>query len=445
MLHKIVVEGGRRLAGSVRPSGSKNAVLPMLAATLLAEGPCELRGVPNLSDVHLMLEILEELGVETSFVDGVVRTEVIDPSKTVAPYELVSQMRASITVLGPLLATRKRAKVATPGGCVIGIRPVDLHLKGLRAIGAEIETLGGYLEARNREMRGRPVFLGGPAGSTVTGTANVLMCAVRTPGTTIIEQAACEPEIEDLALFLREMGAQIDGVGTPRLTVTGVEHLQGVTHEIIADRIEAATYMIGAAMTEGDVTVEHCRPDHLFAVSDLLEQTGSSVDLVDDTTLRVRGTRYVKAIDVTTFAYPGFPTDVQAQMMSLLSLSDGLSVVTDTIYPDRFHHVAEYNRMGARIRKIGNTAVVQGVEFLQGAPVKATDLRAGAGLILAGLAAKGTTEVYEVQHIDRGYESIEEKFISLGGQIHREPIPLRRRRADRIDDSEPVFAPVKAA
>ncbi len=431
MLDKIVVHGGRRLQGTVHASGSKNAVLPILAATLLTEEPCEIRNVPDLSDVHLMLDILDGLGMRTSFASGTVRTEVADESISTAPYDLVHQMRASICVLGPLLAKRKRAQVAHPGGCVIGTRPIDLHVKGLKALAAELQTVHGYLEGTTVGLTGAHIFLGGPFGSTVTGTANVLMAATLARGTTVIEQAACEPEVVDLADFLTAMGAQIEGAGTPRITVHGVERLGGATHEVIPDRIEAETFMIASAITCGDVRIESCRPDQMVAVAEVLRECGASVEALSAQSVRVRGSRYIKPVDVTTFAYPGYPTDAQAQIMALMSVADGISVITDKVYPDRYMHVSEYNRMGAQIRKNGPTAVVQGVEFLSGAPVKATDLRASAGLILAGLAAQGETEMHQVQHLDRGYDRIEQKLIQLGAAIERVRYAPRRRKSDR--------------
>ena len=431
MIESIVVQGGRRLTGTVRASGAKNAVLPILAATLLADGPCEIHNVPDLSDVHLMLEILQELGVQTSFEQGVVRTLVVDETISTAPYELVNAMRASICVLGPLLAKRKRAKVAQPGGCVIGARPIDLHVKGLKALGADLQTVHGFLEGSTDGLKGSLIFLGGPFGSTVTGTANVMMAAALAAGTTIVEQAACEPEVEDLANFLIAMGADIQGAGTPRVTVRGVPQLTGARHRVIPDRIEAETFMIAAAITAGDITVDDCRPDHMVAVTEVLREAGASVDVLAPTKVRVRGTRYVRAVDVTTFAYPGYPTDAQAQIMALMAIADGISVVTDKIYPDRYMHMAEYNRMGAQIRKIGSTAVVQGVEFLSGAPVKATDLRASAGLILAGLVADGETQMHQVHHLDRGYDRMEHKLVQLGAEIRRERREPRRRASDR--------------
>lgn len=440
MLEKLIIEGGRRLNGRVSTSGSKNAVLPILAACLLADGPCELQNVPDLRDVHFMLDILEELGVKTAFENGTVRTEVIDDSRCTAPYDLVSQMRASFCVLGPLVGRRKRAKVSLPGGCVIGVRPIDLHVKGIQALGADVQVVHGYVEAEAPNLKGGTIFLGGAYGSSVTGTANVMMAAVLAPGTTVIEQAACEPEVADLANFLIAMGAKIEGAGTPRMVVHGVEKLSGVTHRIIPDRIEAETFMIASAATGGDVLIDDCRPDHMFAVIEVLREAGCRVDVIDAQTVRVRGPRRVKPVDVTTYIYPGFPTDTQAQLMALMTLADGISVITDNIYPDRFMHVAEYNRLGAKIRKHGNAGIVQGVEFLSGAPVMASDLRASAGLVIAALAATGETEVHRIYHLDRGYDRIEQKLLSLGAAIRRDTYTPHRRKTDATTQATPSTA-----
>ena len=419
-MDRLEIEGGVPLRGEVTVSGAKNAVLPILAATILADGPCEIEGVPDLRDLGTMLEILRELGVEAERgEDGVVRTEVTDASRVRAPYDLVKTMRASICVLGPLLGRRKRAEVSFPGGCVIGPRPIDLHIAGLEALGADLRVEGGYILADGRGMEGREVYLGGAFGPTVTGTANVLMAAVLTPGTTVIEHAACEPEVADLARFLVAMGAKVEGIGGPMLTITGVDRLRGTRHRVIADRIEAGTFMTAAAITHGDVVIKGADATHLSAAIATLHRMGVHVERRPDKTLRVRCLDRIRPTDLVTLPHPGFPTDLQAQFMAALCVADGNSFVTEKIYPERFIHVAELQRMGARIRKEGPTAIVQGVDGLSGAPVMASDLRASAALVVAGLAAEGVTTVDRVYHIDRGYERIEDKLRLLGARIKR--------------------------
>jgi UDP-N-acetylglucosamine 1-carboxyvinyltransferase len=330
-------------------------------------------------------------------------------------------MRASICVLGPLLAKRKCARVSMPGGCAIGSRPVDLHLRGLKAFGAEIELEGGDIVARAKKLIGASIFLGGPFGSTVLGTANVMMAATLAKGRTVIESAACEPEVENLAEYLNAMGAQVHGAGTPRITIEGVDELHGVEHTVVPDRIEAGTYMIASALTNGEVTLRNVRLDHMLAVVDKLRDIGVMVEPVGDDSAVVTSARRLEPTDVTTQPYPGFPTDLQAQIMALLCLADGNSAITDKVFPDRFMHVAELMRMGANIRKEGPTTIVTGVRKLIGAPVMASDLRASAALVLAGLVARGTTTVQRVYHIDRGYEAIETKLHALGADIARVP------------------------
>jgi UDP-N-acetylglucosamine 1-carboxyvinyltransferase len=416
---KLVIEGGVPLRGEVDVSGAKNAVLPILAATILADGPCTLEGVPDLRDIDTMLRILRELGLDAERgPGGTVVTEVRDPTQCRAPYELVKTMRASICVLGPLLGRRHRAEVSFPGGCVIGPRPIDLHMAGLEALGAELRLEGGYILADGHRMSGREVYLGGAYGPTVTGTANVLMAAVLTPGTTVIEYAACEPEVTDLARFLCAMGARIEGIGSPHLVVTGVDRLRGTRWRVIADRIEAGTFMTAAAITHGDVTIRGADLAQMTAVVAALRRMGVEVDRCPEG-VRVRALDRIHPTDIVTMPYPGFPTDLQAQFMATLCIADGNSFVTEKIYPERFIHVAELQRMRARIRKEGPTAIVEGVDFLSGAPVMASDLRASAALVVAGLAAHGTTTVDRVYHIDRGYERIEEKLEGLGARIRR--------------------------
>ncbi len=419
-MDRLSIEGGVPLMGEVEVSGAKNAVLPILAATLLADGPCEIGGVPDLKDVHTMLAILRGLGVDAErHADGSVTTEVRDESATRAPYELVKTMRASICVLGPLLGKRKRAEVSFPGGCVIGPRPIDLHVAGLEAIGARLELEGGYIVGDGRRMKGAEVYLGGAFGPTVTGTANVLMAAVLAPGVTVIEHAACEPEVADLARFLVKMGARIDGIGSPSLTIEGVDSLRGASHRVIPDRIEAGTFMAAAAITHGDVVLKGAEPTHLTAATAALRRMGVVVERLAGRGLRVTCPDRIQPTDLVTLPHPGFPTDLQAQFLAALSVADGNSFVTEKIYPERFMHVAELTRMRARIRKEGPTAIVEGVDHLSGAPVMASDLRASAALVVAGLAARGTTTVDRVYHIDRGYERIEDKLRGLGARITR--------------------------
>jgi len=418
-MDKFVIRGGGRLTGSVRISGSKNASLPILAASLLTEGPSVFSDVPNLADIESMSLLMADLGAEVSRDDqGRLHVCVADESKSLAEYEIVRKMRASICVLGPLLAKRKKARVSMPGGCSFGLRPVDLHVRGLRALGAKIELDEGYIVAGAKRLRGAEIFLGGPFGSTVLGTANVMMAATLAEGRTVIESAACEPEVEDLATYLTAAGAQITGAGTPRITIDGVEKLTGAEHRVIPDRIEAGTFMMAAAITNGDVKIENVQLRHLLAVVDKLREIGVIVT-PSGQDVEVSSSRHLEPADVTTQPYPGFPTDVQAQLIALLCLSGGNSVITEKIYPERFMHVAELLRMGANIRKEGPTAIVTGVKHLIGAPVMASDLRASAALVLAGLVAKGETTVKRIYHIDRGYEHIEDKLNGLGANIQR--------------------------
>ena len=421
----LVVEGGRPLHGSVRPSGAKNAALPILAATLLADGRSVIRNVPDLSDVHTMVDILRGLGVQVEpREDGAIEVEVSDTSEemSVAPYDLVSRLRASFCVLGPLLARRGYARVSLPGGCTIGLRPVDLHLKGLEALGATVRLEHGYVEARAKRLRGARIYLGGAHGSSVLGTEHIMMAAALAEGKTVIECAACEPEVEDVAKFLNRMGATVTGAGTPRITITGVPDLCGATHDIIPDRIEAGTFAFATAMTGGDVVIEDARPEHLFSVLDVLARAGG-IEIQDTggqrRILRDPEAPRPRAFDVTTLPYPGYPTDLQAQAMAFLSVADGIGVVTEKVFPYRFMHLAELNRMGARIRKEGPSAIVIGGKGLTGAPVKATDLRASAALVLAGLVASGETHIHNLHHLDRGYERFTEKLVKLGARVRR--------------------------
>jgi UDP-N-acetylglucosamine 1-carboxyvinyltransferase len=415
----MVLTGGRRLKGRARAGGAKNAALPIMAASILTDEPLRLRGVPDLMDIRTMGRLLTELGVHVEREPGGdVVLQSRRPSRVMAPYKIMKTMRAGICVLGPLVARRGRAEVSLPGGCAIGDRPVDLHMKGLRALGARLEVEHGYIVGQCRRLRGAEMYLGGPFGSSVTGTANVLMAAVLAKGETVIDCAACEPEVQDLANVLVKMGARIQGIGSPRLLIEGVDRLGGCEHTVIPDRIEAGTLLLAGAATGGDVTVEGARWNDLFALVHTLREAGAKVEHYDDT-IRVRASRRLKSVDVTTLPFPGFPTDLQAQMMATLVTADGISVVTEKIFPDRFMHVAELTRMGARIRKEGNAAVVHGERRLSGAPVMASDLRASAALVIAALVAEGKTTISRVYHLDRGYERLERKLRPLGAVISR--------------------------
>ncbi|MHC4932726.1 MAG: UDP-N-acetylglucosamine 1-carboxyvinyltransferase [Planctomycetota bacterium] len=421
-MDRIVIEGGVPPMGSVPVSGAKNAALPILAATLLMEGECRLEGIPNLRDIRTLTRLLEELGstVERN-ADGSVSVAVTDPERIEAPYRIVKEMRASFCVLGPLLARRGSARVSMPGGCNIGLRPVDLHLKGLRALGARLEFDGGYVEGSG-PLKGDEVFLAGAFGSTVLGTANVMMAATLAEGRTVIEGAACEPEIADLARFLVACGARIEGIGSHRLVIDGVDRLVGTSWRVIPDRMEAGTFMAAAAITGGEVFCEGVDAASLGAVLEALKGLGAAVERSPEG-IRVRGPERPRPLDMTTLPYPGFPTDLQAPFSAVLAKADGMSVITEKIYPERFMHVAELNRMGAVIRKQGPSAILQGVERLTGAEVMASDIRGGAALVVAALAARGTTTIHRVYHIDRGYEGIERKLSALGCKASRESEP----------------------
>ncbi len=418
-MDKFIIEGGRKLRGKVRVSGAKNAALPIMAASLLTDGKVTLRNVPALRDIATISEILRTLGQRVERTAGTtLEIETVNNAKFEAPYELVSQMRASICTLGPLVAKRGHARVSMPGGCVIGVRPIDLHLKGLRALGADITIKHGYLEARAKRLKGAEIYLGGPYGSSVLGTANVMMAAVLAEGETVIENAACEPEVQDLAHFLNRCGARIEGIGRPILVIRGVDRLHGTSYRVIPDRIEAGTFIIAGAITRSRITVTNVKTRHIAAFLDKMKEIG--VEFVrKGSSVEVIPPKRPKAVDLITLPYPGYPTDLQAQIMAYLSVAKGLSLVTEKIYPDRFMHVAELNRMGANIRKEGSSAIVHGVDRLSGAPVMASDLRASAALVLAGLAAEGTTEIGRVYHIDRGYENIEKKLGAMGAKITR--------------------------
>lgn len=412
----LEIQGGIPLRGTTEVSAAKNAALPILAASLLTAEPIVVENLPGLADVTTIRRLLERLGA--SFAgepDGTTRVRVPRVTSHEAPYELVSTMRASVLVLGPLLARIGRARVALPGGCAIGLRPIDQHLKGLQRLGAEIGIAGGYVETRASRLKGARIATDLV---TVTGTENLMMAASLAEGTTVIENAACEPEVADLAKLLRAMGAKIEGAGGTRIEIQGVPDLGGARHRIIPDRIEAGTLLVAGAITGGDVTVSGARADHLSRVVATLEETGARLDVGADW-IRVRGQGRPRPTNVMTSVFPGFPTDMQAQVMALLGLADGPSRITETIFENRFMHVAELCRMGAKIKTEGATALVRGVSHYQGAPVMATDLRASASLVLAGVAAQGVTAVSRVYHLDRGYERLEVKLREIGARIVR--------------------------
>ncbi len=417
-MDKVVIQGGERLVGEVMVSGAKNATLPIFAASLLAEGENRFHGVPDLNDVRTICEVLRNLGVKISrdqrgdyLLDG---TELVGHE---APYKLVKTMRASILVLGPLITRAKRVAISLPGGCAIGARPINLHLKGLEKMGAEIQLKHGYIEAKTKGLRGADIYLDIP---TVTGTENLMMAAALAKGETVIENAAGEPEIVELAEVLNKMGADISGAGSRIIRVKGVRHLRATEHTIIPDRIEAGTFMVAAGVTKGNIHIRNCNLDHMEAVVNKLRETGMEILREDDGT-RAIGNKRIKSVDVKTLPYPGFPTDMQAQTMVLMTLARGLSVISETIFENRFIHVGELRSMGANIKIEGNSAIINGVKGLSGAPVMATDLRASASLVLAGLAAEGETDVSRVYHLDRGYEKLVEKLASLGAHIRRVP------------------------
>lgn len=418
-MEKLVIEGAKPLNGEVKISGSKNAALPILAATLLTDEPCILRNIPQLRDTATMAKLLRSLGKTVETEDDKIVVSSRKKLNPVADYRLVSTMRGSFCVLGPLLAKLKKAKVSLPGGCVIGVRPVDLHLKGIKALGAKIEIEGGYVLARTNQLRGSQIYLGGVYGSSVLATANVIMAATLAKGETVIESAACEPEVVDLANMLIAMGAKIKGHGSPRISVTGVKKLHGTNYKIIPDRIEAGTYILLAAATRSPVVIRGAMLEHLMVLVDKLNLAGIKV-IPQSNGIRVKTPRTIKPVSITTHPYPGFPTDLQAQFLALMASANGVSVITDRVYPDRFIHVAELNRMGADIQREGPNAVVQGRKVLHGAPVMASDLRASAALVIAGLAAKGRTEIHRMYHLERGYEDLDGKLAGLGARVWRE-------------------------
>jgi UDP-N-acetylglucosamine 1-carboxyvinyltransferase len=426
------IRGGAKLKGKVEISGSKNSALPIVAAALMASEKMTLHGVPRLSDINSMTKLVGELGChiyrheplsktvgDGPDLNGPLDIEVIDEKQCEARYDIVKTMRASICVLGPLLAKRGKAIVSIPGGCAIGDRPVDLHVRGLQKLGAEFTTEGGNIVGTVKgRLKGCRMYLGGAQGPTVLGTINVMCAATLAEGETVLVGAACEPEVTDCAEMLIKMGAKIKGHGTPEIRIEGVDRLHGAEHRIIPDRIECGTFIMAAAITNGELELKHCNMDHLIAVSDRLDEIGVQCERKENSVV-VSASRRLNPIEMVTQPFPGFPTDLQAQLMALLCLADGISVVTERIFPDRFLHVGELNRMGARIRKEGPTAIIQGVKELQGASVMASDLRASAALVMAGLVARGTTRIDRVYHIDRGYEKIEQKLAGVGADIER--------------------------
>ena len=416
-MDKILVHGGYPLSGSIKVSGSKNSSLPILAATLLTREPCIVHGVPDLSDTHYMLQILTHLGAQVERASGTVSVTA-EKIHSVAPYDVVRKMRASVCVLGPSLGRCKEATVALPGGCVIGDRPIDLHLTGFEALGAAVRVEGGDIKVFAPKLTGAVINMQSKFGPTVLGTDNVMMAAVLADGVTVIEGAAQEPEVVDLARFLNKMGAKIEGAGTRRIIIEGVPELHGAEHRVIPDRIEAGTFLVAGAINGRGVTVKRVEPEHIRAVTDALGRCGFPIEIKNDA-ISILPNGVASALELTTEPYPGFPTDMQAQMCALLSTSKGTSSVTENIFPQRYMHVAELKRMGAQVELAGATAVIDGVDGLLGAPVMASDLRASAALVLAGLKADGVTEVSRVYHIDRGYEHLDEKLSELGAHIER--------------------------
>ncbi|HZR78834.1 MAG TPA: UDP-N-acetylglucosamine 1-carboxyvinyltransferase [Chthoniobacterales bacterium] len=416
-MDKIRIHGGHPLSGSIKISGSKNSALPILAATLLTREPCTIRRVPDLSDTNYMLQILKHLGAEVERASGTV-TIAAAKIESIAPYDVVRRMRASVCVIGPLLGRCKEATVSMPGGCVIGDRPIDLHLRGFEALGAAVRVEGGNIKVFAPKLTGAVVNLRGKFGPTVLGTDNVMMAAVLAEGTTVIEGAAQEPEVVDLANFLNKMGAKIEGAGTRRMIIEGVKELHGTEHDIIPDRIETGTFLVAGAIAGKGITLKRTQPEHVQSITDALAKSGFKIGINADS-ISVTPNGVSTPLELVTEPYPGFPTDMQAQMCALLSTTEGISVITEQIFPQRYMHVAELKRMGAHVDLEGSTAVIKGVDQLHGAPVMASDLRASAALVLAGLKADGVTEVSRVYHIDRGYEHLDEKLSELGAQIER--------------------------
>lgn len=416
-MEKIIIEGGKKLEGEVTVSGAKNAVLPLMAACILAEGKNTITNVPDLADVRTMIKLLEILGADVEFNNGIVTIDSTNMDTWEAPYDLVKTMRASVLVLGPLTARFGRSRVSLPGGCAIGERPIDQHLKGLSILGADIEIEEGYVEAIAPTLKGGVIPFDV---STVTGTENLILSSVLAEGETVILNAACEPEVTDLANFLIEMGADITGAGTDIITINGVKKLKPIKeYEVMPDRIEAGTFLIASLLTKGNLLVKNCRFENMGALIGKLIEAGADISR-ENGGIRIIGNAEIKSVDFTTLPYPGFPTDMQAQMMTLMSVANGLSIITETIFPQRFLHAGELRRMGADIKLVGNSAVVRGVRELSGAPTMASDLRASASLVIAGLAGKGKTELSRIYHLDRGYERLDKKLENLGARIWRE-------------------------
>ncbi|HEY3347777.1 MAG TPA: UDP-N-acetylglucosamine 1-carboxyvinyltransferase [Nitrospirota bacterium] len=414
-MQSIVIEGGKRLKGEVTISGAKNSALPILCATILAPGENKLTNVPMLKDVATMGQLLANLGANVETLENAYNIDSSKIAKDEAPYELVKTMRASVLVLGPLVARLGKARVSLPGGCAIGARPINLHLTGLKKMGAEVDIEHGYVVAKAKRLKGAKIYLDMP---TVTGTENLMMAAALAQGETVLENAACEPEITDLANYLIAMGAKIKGAGTDKITIQGVDELKPAAYRVMPDRIETGTFLCAGAITGGDVMVRGCVPEHSEALIVKLRETGMVVDTGRDW-IRIQGVTRPRAVDIKTMPHPGFATDMQAQFMALMCIADGLSVINETVFENRFMHIAELRRMGADIKVQGTAAIVSGVQSLSGAPVMATDLRASASLIVAALAAKGTSEISRVYHLDRGYEKMEQKMQNLGARIKR--------------------------
>ncbi|MDM8525895.1 UDP-N-acetylglucosamine 1-carboxyvinyltransferase [Desulfococcaceae bacterium HSG8] len=414
-MDKIIVEGGKSLKGKVKIGGAKNAALPILVSSLLAEGQNTYHNVPQLRDIESIRHLLSDLGAKVEKDGHTTRIDAGGLCKSEAPYDLVRKMRASVLVLGPLVARLKRARVSLPGGCAIGARPINLHLKGLSQLGASVKLNHGYVEASADRLKGCDIYFDIP---TVTGTENLMMAAALAEGVTTLRNAAREPEIVALADVLNKMGADVQDAGSSVITIRGVSYLKPAEVSIIPDRIEAGTFMVAAVLTRGDITILNCEPSHMGGIINKLKLVGADIT-VGDNSIRVIGENGIESVDVKTLPYPGFPTDMQAQFMVLMSVAKGLSIISETIFENRFIHVGELKRMGADITVSGNSAIVKGVPMLSGAPVMATDLRASASLILAGLVARGATEIHRVYHLDRGYESIEKKFARLGAAIKR--------------------------
>ena len=436
IMDKLKINGGTPLAGEVRIAGAKNAALPILAATLLADGSMTLGNIPHLRDITTTIELLGHMGAQVTMDDGMrIRVDSSTLADFSAPYELVRTMRASILVLGPLLARFGQANVSLPGGCAIGSRPVNLHIEGLRAMGASLEVENGYIRATAKRLKGARLVMDVV---TVTGTENLMMAAALADGETLLENAAREPEVVDLANCLNQMGAKITGAGTDSITIQGVERLSGIHYNVLSDRIETGTYLVAAAITRGSILVHDTRPDLLDSVLQKLRDCGAEIKTGKDwISLDMKGKR-PRAVDVHTAPYPAFPTDMQAQFMALNAVAEGVGTITETVFENRFMHVQEMQRMGAKIRLEGNTAICEGVQRLTGAPVMATDLRASASLVLAALVANGETVVDRIYHIDRGYENIEQKLVGLGAQIRRFPGPEWVPESGLLPESEPV-------